>query len=137
MLSKYAGFRNEGTIDFGIALVPYNDRNPNATHRGIAGNLFGWGYVIPADATPAKRDAALEFIKFLTTDMEGGCQFLQSLGRPSPLRRCNASRVYSETNPHWNIVGMALESDVPYPMTPVYADIQNMFDKMYSQIMGQ
>jgi ABC-type glycerol-3-phosphate transport system substrate-binding protein len=136
-ISKYAGFKKEGQIDFGIALVPYNDRNPNATHRGIAGNLFGWGYVIPADSTPEKRDAALEFIKFLTTSMDGGCRFLQSLGRPSPLRRCNASRIYLDTNPDWDVVGRALESDVPYPMTPVYNDIQTMFDKMYAQIMGQ
>lgn len=71
-VSFFPRWRDDG-VNFGAGLIPYHDKNPQATHRSTAGRLYGWGHVIPAGTPPEKHEAAFEFIKFLTTHLEGGC----------------------------------------------------------------
>ncbi|HHT26594.1 MAG TPA: extracellular solute-binding protein [Firmicutes bacterium] len=123
-------------VNFGVGLIPYNADNPNAFHRGVAGRLYGWGYVMPTSIPASKIDAAFKFIKFLTTEPQGGCEFLKVSARPTPLRDCNADRSYFQRNPHWDVVGQALELDVPYPMTPVDASIQPLINNMVTAVMN-
>jgi multiple sugar transport system substrate-binding protein len=122
-------------VNFGVGLIPYNADNPNAFHRGVAGRLYGWGYVMPTTLSAAKQEAAFKFIKFLTSEPQGGCEFLKVSARPTPLRDCNADRSYFQRNPYWDVVGQALELDVPYPMTPVDASIQPIINTMVTSVM--
>lgn len=123
-------------VNFGVGLIPYNADNPQAFHRGVAGRLYGWGYVMPVSINPAKIEAAFTFIKFLTADPQGGCEFLKVSARPTSLRDCNADRSYFQRNPYWDVVGQALELDVPYPMTPVDGNIQPIMDSMVTSVMN-
>lgn len=133
-IAQFSRYRDAG-INVALGLIPYNDENPAATFRGVSGRLFGWGYVIPRHVPEEKRDAAFTFIKFLTTDLEGGCRFLQAQARPSPLRHCNADPIYREVNPYWHVIGQALELDVPFPITPVHDDIDRPFDRAFLNVM--
>lgn len=134
-VSFFPRWRDDG-VNFGAGLIPYNDKNPQATHRSTAGRLYGWGHVIPAGTPPEKHEAAFEFIKFLTTHLEGGCRVLKSLGRPSPLRECTNDPVFYDINPYWHVVGEALSSEVPFPMTPVHRDIQAQFNNAYNLVIN-
>jgi multiple sugar transport system substrate-binding protein len=69
-------------LEYGIALVPYNDANAEATNRNLVEG--GWGYAIP---TGSKHVAeAWEFLKYVTMG-EGNLNFFKAQVRPSRLHR--------------------------------------------------
>lgn len=123
------------TSTWGVALRPYNGNNPNATHRGISGLSFAWGYVIPKNLPQEVQDAAYTFLEFLGTHESGGCEFVFVQGRPSPVKKCNENPVYSEANPYWNVVVQSLESDVTIPITPVQSQINTILNTAIDEAM--
>ena len=119
----------ENTDAWGIALRPYNGENPDATHAGVSGLSFAWGYVIPANLPQEVQDAAYEFLEFLGTNEAGGCYFLLAQGRPSPVQSCNEDESYQEANPYWDTVLEALATDVSVPVTPVQSQINDILTR--------
>lgn len=111
---------------WGVGLRPYNANNPNATHHGISGLTWAWGYVIPKSLPKEVQDAAYKFLEYLGTQEKGGCQFLFVQGRPSPVKSCNENPAYYEANPYWKVVLESLESDVSIPITPVQSQINDI-----------
>ncbi len=110
---------------WGVALRPYNAKNPKATHHGETGLAFAWGQVIPKAISKEKQDAAYKFVEFLSTNEKGVCAFLFAQDRPAPLISCNANPDYKKNNPYWDIVLKALETDISLPITPVQTEINS------------
>ncbi|MEJ7838439.1 MAG: extracellular solute-binding protein [Thermomicrobiales bacterium] len=115
--------QNDPGFNYGVGYRPYNSDNPNAKFQGVAGLTFGWGYIIPSGLDPAVEEAAWKFVKRITYEDVGACSFMQSQLRPSPLQDCNSSTVFSESNPHWDKVLGALESDVPVGIVPPQSQV--------------
>jgi ABC-type glycerol-3-phosphate transport system substrate-binding protein len=84
----------------------------------VAGLTFGWGYIIPSGLDPAVEEAAYKFVRRITFDEAGACEFMKAQGRPSPLIACNEDPSFAERNPHWDKVQTALESDIPVGIIP-------------------
>ncbi len=113
-------------LRYDVTLRAYNGANPKAKTQGpVTG---GWGYVIPKGLSPETEQAAFQFVKFLTYDMQGGCQFMQAQGRPSPLTACNNSPIYFSSNPHWSQVQQAVAHDVTIPVLSPHDQIVAQFD---------
>ncbi|MBE3577625.1 MAG: ABC transporter substrate-binding protein [Limnochordales bacterium] len=122
----------KGTMfDWGIGLIPYNDRNPRAKSTGVAARGFGWGYVIPKGLPKEKEEAAWLWVKFLTTEGTGIFSFLQ--GRPSPVRKFNENPEYRKLNPNWDKILRAMETDKPLPALPI---IRQLTDAIINGLYG-
>ena len=109
---------NAPDFNFGVGFRPFNGNNANAKFQGVAGLTFGWGYIIPAGLDPAVEEAAYKFVRRITFDDSGACEFMLTQGRPSPLQDCNARPEFAERNPNWDKVQAALEADVPVGIVP-------------------
>jgi multiple sugar transport system substrate-binding protein len=110
-------------VKYDVAFRPYNDANPDAKSQGVSALTFGWGYVIPVGLDKAVEEAAFTFIKRITWDEAGACEFMLAQERPSPLIACNENPEYAELNPHWDKVQQMLETDVSVGIVPVQAEI--------------
>jgi ABC-type glycerol-3-phosphate transport system substrate-binding protein len=109
---------NAPDFNYGVGFRPYNSNNPNAKFQGVAGLTFGWGYIIPSGLDPAVEEAAYKFVRRITFDEAGACEFMKAQGRPSPLIACNEDPSFTERNPHWDKVQAALEADIPVGIIP-------------------
>lgn len=122
-------------LKWDIGLRPYNGNNQNAQSQGISGEAFGWGYVIPSGVPDEKREAAFQWIKKITYDMDGACWFMQVQSRPSPLKECNEDQMYFDVNPKWNVVQEALERDVSVKMLPIHNRVRDVVDQAVQAAM--
>jgi ABC-type glycerol-3-phosphate transport system substrate-binding protein len=111
------------TFNYGVGHRPYNSNNPAAKFQGVAGLTFGWGYIIPKGLDPAVEEAAYKFIRRITFEDAGACEFMVAQLRPSPLKDCNANPVFAEGNPYWDKVLTALESDIPVGIVPPQSQV--------------
>ncbi|HHV55402.1 MAG TPA: ABC transporter substrate-binding protein [Firmicutes bacterium] len=122
--------KQEPRLDYGVALYPYNSRNPNAKPAGVTGLVFGWGYGIPQKKRPsAQEEAAFLLIRWLTTSVKGAGWFPMMQGRPSAIRGLNKHEGYFAVNPHWNVVLAELEAEIAIPVTPVHSQIMKALEK--------
>ncbi len=119
----------EDTDAWGVALRPYNGENPDATHAGVSGLAFSWGYVIPSNQPDVEKAAAYAFMEYLTTADDGGCYFMFEQGRPSPIKSCNEREAYYDANPYWDTVLESLAVDVSVPVTPVQTQINDILHR--------
>lgn len=139
-VSIFGHFRNtapdmyQDTDRWGVILIPYNGKNPNAKPTGISGLIFTWHQVIPAAHPPALRDAAYEFLEFFTMREEGGGYFLLQQGRPSPVRRFNENPEYYKMNPYWEELRKIMEYDIGVPTTPVQLQVADILNKNLEQV---
>lgn len=118
-----------------IGLRPYNGNNQNAISQGISGEAFGWGYVIPSGVPEEKREAAFQWIKKITYDLDGACWFMQEQSRPSPLKECNEDQMYFDVNPKWDVVQESLERDVSVNMLPIHNRVRDIVDQAVQAAM--
>lgn len=114
---------------WGVALRPYNGKNPKAKSQGETGLAFAWGQVIPKAVPKAQQDAAYKFIEFLSTNEKGVCYFLFQQDRPAPLKSCNDNPEYKKNNPYWDIVMQGLQNDTSSPVTPVQNEISSIMNE--------
>jgi ABC-type glycerol-3-phosphate transport system substrate-binding protein len=112
-------------MQWDMGLRPYNGNNPQAESKGLSGEEFAWSYVIPAAVPAERREAAFQWIKKITYDMDGGCWFMQEQLRPSPIIECNEDPIYYDANPHWDKVMQSLESDVSVDILPVHTRVRD------------
>ncbi|MBE3584477.1 MAG: extracellular solute-binding protein [Limnochordaceae bacterium] len=110
-------------VNWGVGLIPYNDRNPAARSTGVAARGFGWGYVIPAGLSSEKEEAAWLWVKYLTTSKYGTGYFSFMMGRPSPVRYWNENPDYRKVNPNSDRILAAMQTDRALPAIPVIGDI--------------
>ncbi|NOZ28539.1 MAG: ABC transporter substrate-binding protein [Chloroflexi bacterium] len=109
--------------DLGVSVVPHG---PNGESHGLA--YGGWGYVIPRGVE--HEEEAWLLVKWLTTEKDGACWFLQQQKRPSPLKYCNEDPASGEGNPLWNDILSVMSQDVWVPITPVQPQIQQIIGQM-------
>jgi ABC-type glycerol-3-phosphate transport system substrate-binding protein len=112
-----------------VGLRPYNANNAAAESKGLSGEEFAWGYVVPKAVPAEKQEAAFNWVKKITYDMDGACWFMQQQGRPSPIKACNEDQVYYDANPKWDKVLETLESDVSVNILPVHVRIRDIVDQ--------
>lgn len=100
-------------LDWGIATLPLNDRNPRS--KLAAPSSIGHGYGIP---TAAKNpESAWSLIKFLTLS-DAQCGFVtRDQGRVSVLKRCNTDP-QAQPSPEFAVFTKQLESMVPVAYSP-------------------
>lgn len=107
---------------WGVALRPYNGKNTKAASHGNAGPGT-WVNTIAKSSPQEVQDAAYLWVEYLAMNQNGGCKFLYSQMRPSAAKTCNAHYPYKDSNPYWDTVLKAKESDLPLPVTPAHAEI--------------
>lgn len=132
MMNLFIDEMKKGNMfDWGVGLIPYNDKNPKAKSTGVAARSFGWGYVMPKGLPKEKEEAAWLWIKFLTTEGTGVFSFLQ--GRPSPVRKFNENPEYRKLNPNWDKILRAMETSKPLPPLPI---IRPVVDAIINGLYG-
>jgi ABC-type glycerol-3-phosphate transport system substrate-binding protein len=142
-VSQFFHFQNLAPdLDYGAGLRSYNNDNPEAESRGIAGLTFGWGYVIPADKDDAVKEAAFEWVQRIAYDEEAACLFVFEQARPSPLQPCNENPEYQQVNPYWDVVQESLQRDVAVGIVPPQARILDAIDQnvelaMYGEVSAE
>lgn len=122
-------------MQWDMGLRPYNGNNPDARSQGISGEEFAWSYVIPAGVPEEKREAAFQWVKKITYDMDGACWFMQEQSRPSPLKECNEDQMYYEVNPKWDLVLESLERDVSVNILPIHTRVRDIVDQAVQAAM--
>ena len=122
-------------LDWDLGLRPYNGNNAAAESHGISGEEFGWGYVIPSGVPEEKQQAAYEWVKKITYDMDGACWFMQQQSRPSPLKECNEDQMYYDVNPKWDLVRDSLERDVSVDMLPIHNRVRDAVEQAVQAAM--
>lgn len=118
-----------------MGLRPYNSNNPDAISQGVSGEEFAWSYVIPAGVPEEKREAAFQWIKKITYDMDGACYFMQEQSRPSPLKECNQDQMFYDVNPKWDIVLESLERDVSVNVLPIHTRVRDIVQQAVQAAM--
>ncbi len=111
-----------------VSVIPHG---PRGESHGIA--YGGWGYVVPRNA-PHPEEAWL-LVKWLTTEKDGACWFLQQQKRPSPLKYCNEDPASGEGNPYWNDILEIMSQDVWVPITPVQPQIEQILNQMVEEAL--
>lgn len=123
-------------LNYGVGIMPYNEKNPNAEGHGIV--EMGWGYVIPTAVPEEKREAAFLFVDWITTKEQAAGWFMFEQMRPSPVKQFNENPKYWEINSNWDKVLAALEADVSIPISPVHLEIKSVIAQMVeSTLYGQ
>lgn len=107
------GLAQEVHFEWGAALVPINEKNPNSQPVGLVSST--WAYGIPNDIPEEKREAAWLLLKWLTINEDAGGWFSRAQGRPSPVINFNRHPDYRHQNPYWDVVISALQYDVAAP----------------------
>lgn len=118
-----------------MGLRPYNGNNPDARSQGLSGEEFAWSYVIPAGVPEEKREAAFQWVKKITYDMDGACWFMQEQSRPSPLKECNQDQMFYDVNPKWDLVLESLERDVSVNILPIHTRVRDIVDQAVQAAM--
>jgi ABC-type glycerol-3-phosphate transport system substrate-binding protein len=102
----------EAPFDWGAALAPVNEKNPDAKPIGLVSST--WAYGLPASIPPEKLEAAWLFLQFLTLNEKGAGYFAREQARPSPVIRLNSHPDYAK-NPYWHVVIAALQYEMAVP----------------------
>lgn len=115
---------------YGVALMPYNNKNPKARVRNIVEG--GWSYSIPKGAK--YPDAAWEWLKY-TCAGEGNLNFFKSQLRPSPVKKFNEDPYFAENNPFWSVVIETLAKSERSLASPVQSEIDVAVIQMIDEAM--
>ena len=118
-------------VDWGVAHVPYNDRNPAArTQYMIEG---AWGYAIPTGVK--NPDGAWEFLKWTTAD-EGNREFFIPQVRPSPVKEFNKDPRFGEKFPDaWKLALEVMDLSVHSPASPVQEKLNEITLQMQEEAL--
>lgn len=117
-------------IDYGIAVMPYNDRNPKARLRNIVEG--GWGYAIPKGAK--HPDEAWEWLKWTCID-KGNLDFFKAQLRPSPVIKLNNDPFFAKSSPFWGIIQESLEKSEYSPASPVQSKLNEITMQMLEEAL--
>ncbi|MDC7240866.1 MAG: extracellular solute-binding protein, partial [Spirochaetales bacterium] len=103
-------------MDFGILPVPGFE----VQHGGTAKN--GWSYAISKSSK--HKDAAWDFLKFITLEAEGNGEFCIAQGRPSPIISVNKdSRFLTESGPEiWSNLVQSMNMDIVPEALDIHQD---------------
>lgn len=117
-------------LKVGMALVPFNDKNPKATYRNIVEG--GWGYAIPKGSKHVKE--AYQFLKW-TTMQEGNLDFFKSQFRPSPVIAFQTDPFFPKEFEYWGVVQDALKKSEYSPSTPVASKLNEITLQMTQEAL--
>lgn len=98
-------------MDFGIIPVP----GFNGPHGGTAKN--GWSYSVSGSSK--QKQAAYEFLKFITIAEEGNGAFCIAQGRPCPISAVNEDPSFTAMGDMWTNLVASMNTDI----VPVAPDI--------------
>ncbi len=108
---------NKGNPDMDFSILPVPGFN--GQHGGIS--KHGWSYSISQSAK--NKDAAWEFLKFITISEEGNGWFCKQQGRPCPIESVNDDEVYQEMGRMWENLVKGMSMDV-FPEAPaIHQDV--------------
>ena len=116
-------------LDFGCALFPVNDKNPNA--KSVEMSDGGDGYSMPRGVR--NPDAAWEYMKYSCVG-EGNLTFMKAQLRPGAVLKNNANPEYREKNKYWDTVLQNVANSVLTPLSPVYSEITPLLDNMQEEM---
>lgn len=117
-------------LKYGMALVPYNDKNPKATTRNIVEG--GWGYAIPKGSKQLRE--AWEFLKWTTMSEGGNLEFFKGQDRPSPVIKFSTDPYFTKT-PYWNVVQEATAKSEYSPTVPVQSKLNEFTAQMVEEAL--
>jgi ABC-type glycerol-3-phosphate transport system substrate-binding protein len=122
---------NAPALDFGIAPPPHSPRAKEG--RGYIRG--GWGYGVPSGVRHPHESWLLTH--WLSATKEAAGWFMQQQLRPSPMKEVNEDKYYVESlGQAWTQMLRGLERDIPFPITPVDAEIDAALDKMVSGVLA-
>ncbi len=102
-------------MDFGIIAVP----GFNGPHGATA--KHGWSYAL--SGTSENKQAAYEFLKFITIDEDGNGAFCIAQGRPSPITATNQDPSFTAMGDMWTNLVLSMNRDI-VPVAPdIHMDI--------------
>jgi multiple sugar transport system substrate-binding protein len=120
----------QADLNFGMALVPYNDKNPKAAYRNI--NEGGWGYAIPKGSKHVKE--AWQFLKWTTMD-QGNLDFFKSQLRASPVIAYQTDPFFAKEFTYWNVIQEAIQKTEYSPSTPVAGKLNDITLQMTQEAL--
>jgi ABC-type glycerol-3-phosphate transport system substrate-binding protein len=126
------------TDRWGVGLRPYNGNNSQATHHGVSGLQWAWGYSIPANLPREVQDAAYKWVEWWITQEsvdKGGCQFLFKQTQVSAVKNCSEDPAWHDENPYWGVVVEALGTDVSIPITPAQSEVGSFLDEAVEEAL--
>jgi ABC-type glycerol-3-phosphate transport system substrate-binding protein len=100
-------------VDFGILPVPGFQGQHGATAK------HGWSYAISKNTKD--KDAAWEFLKFITIDPAGNGEFCKAQNRPCPIAAVNEDPHYQAMGDMWANLVVSMNKDI-VPPTDIYMD---------------
>ena len=117
-------------VDYGIALLPYNDKNSKAKQRNICEG--GWGYGL---AKGAKHpDQAWEWLKWTCMDV-GNLEFFKAQLRPSPVIKYKNDPYFSANNPYWSVILEAIDNSEISQASPVQSKLNQITKQMTEEAL--
>jgi len=117
-------------LKYGMALVPFNDKNPKATYRNIVEG--GWGYAIPKGSKRVKE--AWQFLKW-TTMQEGNLDFFKSQLRPSPVVAYQTDPFFAKEFAYWSVIQEAIQKSEYSPSTPIASKLNDITVQMTQEAL--
>lgn len=115
----------------GVFLLPYNDANEGATHRGLVHGVPG--YLIPAGASHPEE--AWELLKFIALEQDGACSFFQMQRRAdSPLLEC-APAEGAEPNPFQETFESLINTTEAVAAPPAYNNVHLRLKEMQDSVL--
>jgi multiple sugar transport system substrate-binding protein len=121
---------NAPDVQYGVAMLPYNDKNPDAKSATPA--FAGWSHCIPTGAKDI--EAAWEWTKY-TCAGRGQFDFMAAQTRPTVVRQYNDDPAISGDNPWWPVVLADLEASLPVPVMPVYPRIRDLMYDITEEVL--
>jgi multiple sugar transport system substrate-binding protein len=108
---------NKGNPDMDFSILPVPGFE--GRHGGIS--KHGWSYAISKNSK--NKEAAWEFLKFITIDPEGNGWFCKQQGRPCPIASVNDDPVYQEMGRMWENLVKSMQMDI-FPDAPaIHQDV--------------
>lgn len=80
----------------------------------------GWSYAINKNSK--QKDAAWDFLKYITIDPAGNGEFCKVQNRPSPIAAVNNDPHYQQIGPLWTDLIASMNLDIITP-SPIYQNV--------------
>lgn len=117
-------------VDYGIAVLPYNDKNSKAKQRNIVEG--GWGYGITKGSK--RPDQAWEWLKWTCMDT-GNLEFFKAQLRPSPVIKFKNDPYFVQNSPYWSEILKAIDNSEVSPASPAQSKLNQITKQLVEEAL--